>query len=216
MILPDHYRTLYVPASATAEDIKKSFRKLAQKYHPDKNSDDALSTEKFSAIQEAYYTLSDSKRRAAYNYARYIENPKRSVRQPVHTPEDIRFLGRKLAKEIALADPYRIDRDLLCFQLMDILSNDHLQILHLVNNTAVNREIVEEIVKASHPLPFNKLGEIIQQLEQLAMNDKTAEERLKQFIDAAKQQYYWNRYKVYIALAIAALACLLILLSGRK
>lgn len=62
----DYYEILGVPRDADKQDIKKAFRKLAFKYHPDKNkAPDAK--EKFEEIGEAYAVLSDPKKRAAYD-----------------------------------------------------------------------------------------------------------------------------------------------------
>ena len=67
----DYYDTLGVPKNATEEDIKKAYRKLAMKHHPDRNQgegDDAKkSEEKFKEAKEAYEMLSDSQKRAAYD-----------------------------------------------------------------------------------------------------------------------------------------------------
>ncbi len=59
----DYYKILGVEKSATPEDIKKAFRKLAVKYHPDKNKDDKKAEEKFKEVNEAYEVLSDPEKR---------------------------------------------------------------------------------------------------------------------------------------------------------
>ena len=68
----DYYKALGVSKGASAEEIKKSYRKLARKYHPDANKGDAASEERFKEISEAYNVLSDSKRRAEYDEARSL------------------------------------------------------------------------------------------------------------------------------------------------
>ncbi|KAF8121833.1 DnaJ-domain-containing protein [Boletus edulis] len=66
--IPDHYELLGVEESATADDIKKAFRKLALIHHPDKNKDDIEgSTQRFAQIQQAYEILSDEQERAWYD-----------------------------------------------------------------------------------------------------------------------------------------------------
>lgn len=66
----DYYKILGVPESASSDAIKKEYRKLAIQYHPDKNKGNKQAEEKFKEISEAYYVLSDSKRRAEFDQFR--------------------------------------------------------------------------------------------------------------------------------------------------
>lgn len=63
----DLYQVLGVGRDASKDDIKKSHRRLAMKYHPDKNPDNDAAKEKFKRIQEAYDVLSDDEKRSAYD-----------------------------------------------------------------------------------------------------------------------------------------------------
>jgi molecular chaperone DnaJ len=63
----DYYEVLGVSKSADENEIKKAYRKLALKYHPDKNPDDASAEEKFKEAAEAYEVLSNSEKRAQYD-----------------------------------------------------------------------------------------------------------------------------------------------------
>jgi curved DNA-binding protein len=67
MDFKDYYKILGVDKSATKEDIKKAFRKLAKKYHPDKNPGDKVSEEKFKELSEANEVLSDPEKRKKYD-----------------------------------------------------------------------------------------------------------------------------------------------------
>lgn len=67
MAKKDFYAVLGVSRSATPEELKKSYRKLAMKYHPDKNPGDKKAEESFKEITEAYETLSDPKKKEMYD-----------------------------------------------------------------------------------------------------------------------------------------------------
>ena len=69
MAKKDYYDTLGVPKNASDEDIKKAYRKLAMKHHPDRNQGDSAKAaeEKFKEAKEAYEMLSDEQKRAAYD-----------------------------------------------------------------------------------------------------------------------------------------------------
>ena len=63
----DYYETLGVPRDADRDAIKKSYRRLAMKYHPDRNPDDKTAEDKFKTVQEAYDILSDAEKKEAYD-----------------------------------------------------------------------------------------------------------------------------------------------------
>ena len=63
----DYYEVLGVSKDASADDIKKAYRKMAMKYHPDRNPGDKEAEEKFKEVGEAYEVLSDADKKARYD-----------------------------------------------------------------------------------------------------------------------------------------------------
>jgi molecular chaperone DnaJ len=68
----DFYETLGIGEKASTEDIKKAYRKLAKKYHPDANPGDKSAENRFKEVSEAYHILSDPKKRAQYDQMRKL------------------------------------------------------------------------------------------------------------------------------------------------
>src|ERR1700712_281883 len=64
---PDYYKTLGVDKKATPEEIKKAYRKLARRYHPDRNPDDKAAEARFKEISQAHDVLGDPEKRKQYD-----------------------------------------------------------------------------------------------------------------------------------------------------
>ena len=82
--LSDHYQTLGVTREASADEIKKAYRKLARELHPDVNPDPAVQ-DKFKEITAAYEVLSDSQKRQSYDCLLYT-SPSPRDRQKSRMP----------------------------------------------------------------------------------------------------------------------------------
>jgi len=82
----DYYKTLGLQKNASKEEIKRAFRKLARKYHPDVNPDEAKSGEKFKEINEAYSLLSDDKKREMYDKFGVVEGDSSTYQQGRGSP----------------------------------------------------------------------------------------------------------------------------------
>ena len=89
----DHYKTLGVPKSASADQVRKAYRRLARKYHPDVNPGDSSAEEKFKSIQEAYGILGDQKKREMYDQYGFYPEPGMYPGSSGHGPGGFDFSG---------------------------------------------------------------------------------------------------------------------------
>src|SRR3954451_20294191 len=78
----DYYETLGVARGASEDDIRKAYRKLARKYHPDLNPGDKSAEDRFKNVQEAYDILSDTKKRNMYDQVGLVSDHGRAGASP--------------------------------------------------------------------------------------------------------------------------------------
>lgn len=91
----DYYKTLGVEKSATKDDLKKAYRKLALKYHPDRTKGDKKAEEKFKQINEAYAVLSDQEKRQQYDTFGSDTFQKRYTQEDIFRGADLNSIFRE-------------------------------------------------------------------------------------------------------------------------
>ncbi len=92
----DYYKILGVPRNATQEEIKKAYRRLALKYHPDRNKGNKEAEEKFKEINEAYAVLSDPEKRRQYDQFGSTEFHRRYTQEDIFKDFDFERIFRDL------------------------------------------------------------------------------------------------------------------------
>jgi molecular chaperone DnaJ len=214
MSTKDYYQLLGIKPNASPEEIKRSYRRLALKYHPDKNPDDPLSEAVFKDIAEAYEILSDAKKREDYHYKRHYSYNYKYAGPPL-TPHSILVDAIKLQKLVEETDPFRMNRDALLFQLQQILSPDNLTMLQNEKQLNINNPIVEALLVASKPLPYHYSELIAEQLYILTNGNNNLEKKITEFLRTQRKKDVWRRYKIVAAIVTAILLCLIIFLIGK-
>lgn len=212
----DYYKILELPTTASLQEIKRSFRRLAQQYHPDKNGGSHMATAHFREIQEAYKVLSNPKQREVYHYQRwYVRSTGKPFDNAPLTPAKILQECRLLQQYVASMNTFHIRFDAVSLHIRELLNANAIGILHEQNEAAVNREIIQSILLSAQPLPKKYFMPIVELLLQLAGDDTTAQANIEQALLNKNQRHFWDKYKWILMLVITALICWLMYQYGQ-
>jgi molecular chaperone DnaJ len=198
------------------QEIKRSFRQLALKYHPDKNGGSSMATAQFREIQEAYEVLSDPKQREAYNYQRwYMRSTGQSYAVAALTPAAILQESRALQQYVASLNVFHIPYEAVSRHIRELLSNNAIGVLQEYKETGINREIIRHLLSAAQALPPSYFQPITALLLSVAGNDQEATAAIAQAIRQKKQQHAWDQYKWLVVLVVTVLICWLMYWYGK-
>lgn len=208
MLVKDYYTTLGIPPSATQQEIKKAFRKLALQYHPDKNNGNYQSTARFTEIQEAYEVLSDVKRREEYHYQRwYIRSAGQSFVQRSLTPAEILAESRLIKDYIDSISIFRVNYDLISGHIRQLLTGTTIGILQQQADATLKRSVIGNLLHATAPLPLRYQLPLNELFLRIDANDKEITESIAAALQRKKQREQWDRYKWIVVVVITAFIC---------
>ncbi|HRI19465.1 MAG TPA: J domain-containing protein [Panacibacter sp.] len=211
----DYYNILGLQPEASDEQIKKSYRRLALKYHPDKNPGDIMAETVFLQIVEAYKILSDKKKREEYHYNTFYAYNYRLRETRVITPLSLLNDALILKKQIENANPFRINKDALLFQIEQILSRNNLILLEQEKQEMINNQIAETLLDAAKPLDYPGSKTVANKLLLIANGNSNLKNKIDLFLGGQKRNEKWNKYKPVIAIAFTILLCLIIYFASR-
>lgn len=211
MLLKDYYKILELKPGAPVADIKKSFRRLALLYHPDKNFGSKVYEAKFKEIKEAYEILSDIRQRQEYN-SRRREQSQTEKKDTYRQPDAQTLLNQaaEFRKKITALDPERMNKRAVYHHIQHLLVIQNILILKHTNDLRISRTFIDEILTCSRFLRFPQVEKICVQLAQLAGTDNETFKKIYQFSRQSRIETYWGKYKFAVAVIVAVLLCLLI------
>jgi molecular chaperone DnaJ len=216
-MLKDYYRILEVSAQATPVEIKKSFRRLAMLYHPDKHNEDKIAGAQYREIQEAYDTLTNPEKKEAYLQQRWYEQSmgRKMTGSKLITSSAILIDSISLEKYIATLDPFRIDQEGLIQYMGELLSDDAIQILQQENETEILSGISSILLKSGKGFNVPQSERLIQLLEKLFPKNHHEQHVYQEFLASKKKQARQDRLVVPLIMFITLLLCILIYLAGK-
>lgn len=209
--LKDYYKTLELLPSATPDEIKKAYRALALKYHPDTNPDNAFAHSHFLEIQEAYSVLSHEHKRLKYDEERWLNGmSSRTKEQQIISPEWILQEARKLHKHMKTVDTYRMSHSALHDYIMLLLGDSHMAILQ--QRADMNTAIVNELLHSTRHLKHQYMLPLADRMAKLVpANNELLTAIYKQQRRSYKQAA-WEQYQPLIIILVTLLLCLLMIM----
>lgn len=213
MAIKDYYKILNVKPDASATSIKQSYRKLAMKYHPDKNPDDELSAAVFSEIAEAYSVLSNPSARKDYNYQRY-HTAVSEYSKPAETIDMLLNKASYLKKQVAYINPFRFNHDALLYSIKQLLPYDISTLLQ--TNELQQKEFLEAIVWCSNVLTSSQVRNLYGIMQPLFKKHNWLQKQLNTLIKQQAKKESWEKNKIVLAVLITLLLCAIIILATKN
>lgn len=214
MATKDYYRILQVSPAATTQEIKKAFRTLALRFHPDKNTGDPLAAIHFREIQEAYTVLSDKAKRTAWHYEHYYTLNK-AARTGTVSPGWMLAQSQQIHKNSSRQNPFLLNQDVLFLQLKELLSAYHLSVLQHAGDITANSAIVQQILDCTLALPFTHTQQICLLLLEIQPVQAAATIAIHATLKERKKQWLIDKYKIPAAILLTLVLLVIIMISQR-
>ncbi len=192
---------------AKPEEIKKSFRKLAHEYHPDKNPGNEFAAANFRTIQEAYEILSHPGKRAAYDEERWLSG-RINARTIIITPEYLLREARKLNSHIQSVDVHRMNKQLLQEYLLFFLNDEKIALVHKQADAHYLSAFIPELIRATEYLPYYFARPVFGRMHLLSRDNESAALAVQAAEGRMARQAKWRWYLPLLIVIITLLLCI--------
>jgi curved DNA-binding protein CbpA len=215
MQVKDYYRILDLEPAANLTEIKKAYRRLAQQFHPDKNSGNPLSMIRFAEIKEAYEVLSNPSKKNYYLQQRwYQQSIGRKKFQQAFTPVSLLQQSLELERYVSKLDAHRMDRQGLLEYTIGLIPDEVIEKLNAFKDEGINKQIIQLILAAAQHLTLNQLfilGDQVKKIEPLDFSQR----QVDIFIERKKRSDNWEKAIPWLVLLAVLFFCLVIFFSNR-
>lgn len=213
MDLKDYYSILELPPSASVDEVKRAYRRLAQVYHPDKSGNDPYARAQFTAIKEAYETLTNPQRKEEYLQTRwYAKSQGHMATVAPITP--VSFLQRLILKERAVyqIDAHRSDYLSLVKNLEEFYSDETIETLLGFGDKTTLDEIVACSIRMAAVIPHPWVQPLLQRIARLD-TDNRFQKQISSLSAKSKRTASIEKYMPLVVALITLLILLMIFLA---
>lgn len=198
-VLKDYYKILEIAPEATVQEVKKAYRAMAFKYHPDTAPGDAFAAGYFHDVQEAYGVLGDEHRRRQYDNDRWLAGmADRARKKEQVSPMWILQETIKLNNHMATVDVYRMNHRALHDYILQLLDTGHMAMLTRHEEPAVNEGIVNMLLQATRGLKHIYMHPVADRLHAIAGADTALQRAVRTAIKARERQARWEKRMPFI------------------
>lgn len=209
----DYYRILHIKPSATVEEIKNAYRKLAMKYHPDRNPDDSLAAAEFADIAEAYKILSDEESRKQYNFSRHLTAPE-EYKRPVEQIETLISRMNEANKYLRYVNEAHFSKDNLFYSIIEVFPED----IELLAGTKADKLkiFLEAVLHGAQPLNSFQTKKLSERLKPLYSTNEWFQNAIEKLEQQQIKSERWDKYKMLLAVILAIVLCFVIFYEGGR
>lgn len=214
MSIKDHYTVLEIGTSASLQEIKKAYRRLALQYHPDKNHNDAYASARFTEIKEAYEVLTHPGKKEQWLQHRWYEQSMGIKRkQQLVTPVNLLKQVLELDKYVSKLDVFRMDKYGLYDHIAQLIDNDTIEKLNAFNEKEINDQLITILISCMKVLPLDLILSLHEQIKKIDMS-AAVREKLDHFILSKQRSNQRDRYKIWLIILTVVVLCLIIVFSA--
>lgn len=207
--LKDYYKILEIPHSAPADEVKKAYRRMAFKYHPDTGRQDAFAEAYFLEVHEAYAVLSNEEARRKYDNELWLTGMTIRAREhTIVTPDWILKESIKLYNHMATVDVYRMNHKALYEYLEQLLNEGHMATLTNSEEASVNEGIVNMILDSAKGLKYLYFQPLAVKLERLAVGNGQLLGRVRTRLRSKEIEAQWENSMPYLVVLVTLLIVL--------
>lgn len=213
--LKDYYELLQVPHDADDATIKRAYRKLAFKYHPDTNKDNRYAAEHFQELQEAYTIISSPALRKKYDTERWLNGmTNRVTEQEQASAEWMLKEVISLHNYLSGIDTHRMSQSGIHNYLNTLFSDSRMAMLKAEQDASVNEGIVKLVLQATQGLNYFYLQQLCDKLLELTEQGTTTAELIITTLHKRKQHEKLQRLKPVFVIIVTLLLVFAMYLWG--